>query len=727
MSSPPHDPRPPISSFDEPIDDSGADEAEARRTARKSASALPDAAKEALRLRGLGFTIMPLPTNSKAPPPDNWAVASKNNPAVFLSNPGTHNYAVLPPPGCFGWDVDKDAPKTLEDVGKSLGIGLPETLVTITPNGRHMFYRWPEHLLRPRGPMFGSVVTRWPFGDEGQGYLVGPGSVVVQENGSLGAYVLSVPDSDAPISDLPVAWAQAALSYRPQRAGTPLGASVGGPLAEVASHYEMPLSVASGLRYEAIRGYTAHLYNRGLSSEEMWPLVRDVLAVRFVEPVSDRELRSRFRRAVYNVAERLGEPKAVAGSESFSSAGAAPAFGPVNAGAEYDGSSQEGVGASPPVLRAVPSGEFESELAAREPIAYLVPGWVPAAGLTVVAGHPKSMKSLAVLQMLGAFVAGGSWLERDCASAESVHVGVYLTREGSHSEMLSRVSALNARHGLALGNRLRFIYEEPIEFSRASYALVSEMLSALESEMSVLGGRLRVLLVLDPLRDLMPDGGDENEAKVMAVVKRWCRSLIAAHGFLSVMLVHHLRKSASGSTGLEMSGSGAMYGAVDSTVIWKARKDEGFDEDSDDEESESGPLVSVSEMFGTYRVETRGDAPFKGRWRFDQTAGLIVPGVGRQVSSSGRALPGTGRAGVLEALRGLGESGGTPRVVGGLVGVSEANARVQLNRLEGLGKVVREGGLRYANGFAPFQRADVILPVEDVDDDEDWVDPLHRL
>ena len=187
-------PRPPISSYDEPIDDSGAEEAEEKRRQRKNAASLPDAAKEALRLRGLGFTVMPLPTNSKAPPPADWASASKNNPAVFLRNPGTHNYAVLPPPGCFGWDVDKDAPEALGKVEASLGVDLPPTLVTVTPNGRHVFYRWPEDLPRPRGPMFGSVVTRWPFGDEGQGYLVGPGSVVVQENGSLGTYHLSLPD-----------------------------------------------------------------------------------------------------------------------------------------------------------------------------------------------------------------------------------------------------------------------------------------------------------------------------------------------------------------------------------------------------------------------------------------------------------------------------------------------------------------------------------------------------
>ena len=376
----------------------------------------------------------------------------------------------------------------------------------------------------------------------------------------------------------------------------------------------------------------------------------------------------------------------------------------------------------------VDSWVFSDELRSRDPIAYLVPGWVPASGLTVVAGHPKSMKSLAVLQMLGAFVAGGEWLGADMSESDgSVRVGLYLTREGSHSEMLKRVDALGARHGSALGNRLRFAYEAPIEFDRASYGAVSAALSALESEMSVLPGKLRVMLVLDPLRDLMPAGGDENEAKTMAVVKRWCRSLVTDHPFVSVVLVHHLRKSASGATGLEMSGSGAMYGAVDSTIVWKARKDDAV---SDDEYGDASPLVLVSEMYGSYRVETRGDPPFSGKWRYDVGTDLLVPAVGRVVSASGRAVPGTAKAGVLDALRGVGTHGTSTRVLAELVGVSEDNVRKQVNRLREKGLAVREGGLWFAEGLAPHQGADVILPVavdNPVDNYEEWVDPIHRL
>ena len=708
--------RPPIHTLDEPIDESGADEVEQRRAARTSA--LPDVAVEALKLKALGFSIMPLPTEKKYPPPADWPTAAKNNPAVFLTNPGTHNYAVLPPPGCFGWDVDKEAPELLLKVGDTLGVMLPETLTTFTPNGQHKFYRWPESVERPRGPMFGGVVTRWPLDEPGQGYLVGPGSVVVQDNGALGVYHSFSFDDEEPIAELPIEWALAAQMWRPAREVR----STSGPLAEVgAPKYELPESVTAGMRYESIRSYTAHLYNRGLSSNEMWPLVQAELAPRFTEKLDIRELRERFERAVRDIASRLGEPKALPVVHDLRSVSAAPVASSVEAtGAESDTPSQEAL--VPPLF--VPLSAFTEELRSREPVSFLVEGWVPAAGLTVLAGHPKSMKSLAALQMLGAFVGGGEWLGRDIEGTE-VRVGLYLTREGSHSEMLARADALDLRHGLSLGNRLRFAYEQPIEFNAASYDRVSAYLAELEQEFSVLPGKLRVMLVLDPLRDLMPADGDENEAKTMAVVKRWCRSLIADFGFVGIVLVHHLRKSAAGSTGLEMSGSGAMYGAVDSTIIWKAKKEEGLDDEDSD------ILVSVSEMYGTYRVESRGEAPFKGRWRFDQTEGRIVAGVGRIETASGRAVPGTAKAGLLEALRGCGTNGTTVKTLGELVDISENNVRAQLARLSERNAAHKERGLWYADGFAPFQRDDVILPLAaespDDPDDEVWVDPLHRL
>jgi hypothetical protein len=248
--------------------------------------------------------------------------------------------------------------------------------------------------------------------------------------------------------------------------------------------------------------------------------------------------------------------------------------------------------------------------------------------------------------------------------------------------------------------------------------LVAQALADIEAEYSITGKTLRVMLVLDPMRDLMTGGADENEAKTIGLVKTWCRTLMADYRFLSIVLVHHLRKSAEGSTGLEMSGSGAVYGATDSTVIWKAKKETIEDDDI---------LVTVAEMYGSYRVESRGDAPFSGKWRYDNSTRLIVPGVKRIETSSGRAVAGTAKASLMEMLVGAGTFGATVEELALTCEVSDSNVRAQLSRMNAQGRVIKEGGRWYAHGRAPHQQADVILPVESPEDDGEWIDPMHAL
>ena len=69
---------------------------------------------------------------------------------------------------------------------------------------------------------------------------------------------------------------------------------------------------AGAARYPEIVRYTAHLYDTSrLTVAEMWPLVRDVLAPRFADPLTDEQLRDRFDRAVAKMEERLGERRHV--------------------------------------------------------------------------------------------------------------------------------------------------------------------------------------------------------------------------------------------------------------------------------------------------------------------------------------------------------------------------------------------------------------------------------
>lgn len=715
--------KPPISSYDEPIDDSGADEVVERlkQNKDKSSANLPDAAKMALMMKGLGFTIMPLPTNAKGPPPGDWSVLARSNPAVFLTNPGTHNYAVLPPPGCFGWDVDKDAPDLLVKVGASLGVYLPETLTTITPNGRHQFYRWPEDLARPKGPMFGNVVTRWPAGDEGQGYLVGPGSVVVQENGTLGVYQMLPVDDDEPIADLPREWALAALKFKEPRHDTV--PTAGGPLAEFGQHYELPESVPEGMRYESIVSYTAHLYNRGLSVDEMWPMVENLLAPRFAVQKERAVLRSDFGRATKDLDVRLGEPKRL--PNVLSSAAPAPAVP-----SRVQGPSVEGdVKPVEPAL-ALTIDDLIAELQAGDPTKWLIESWLPANSLMWFAGQPKSMKSLSILQMLASFVEGSEWMGKT-PLADVTRVAWYVTREGSRADMEERLSRIRAQHTFP-SDRFRVSFLRPIAFDAQSFLDISAYLVQVESDMSIHGWPLQLVMVLDPLRDFLLPGWDENDSKVMGEVKRWARALIDAYPWLSIIIVHHLRKSAGygSGDGLDMSGSGAGYAAGDGTVTWTSKRDDVDDDDDIDDAADNGVLVELKPRYGTYKVEPRGGAIIKGKWMFDAAKLSFVRQRG-VVVKNGRAEPGTRVRSLLDIVIASGVNGITiADLAAASDGVTPENVRTAMKRAEDRSTVtsaipVGDKVTRwYARGYAPSEQPGLL---DESEESASFADPLHSL
>jgi hypothetical protein len=202
---------------------------------------------------------------------------------------------MLPPEGVFVLDVDGDGVERLAEL-EALHGPLPATLRTNTAHGQHVFLRWPESLPRPIGQLFG-YVTRWGSGANA-GYVIGPRSVH-----PTGAVYAPVPGS-LEVSDLPDAWAQAAIA--PTRAAE-------ADSIEFSSGYDLPEDGYAGARYEAIVRYTASRYMRGLSKEEIWAGVLTVLAPLFAEPLTEPELRSRFERAWKDTPARLGPPAGAPG------------------------------------------------------------------------------------------------------------------------------------------------------------------------------------------------------------------------------------------------------------------------------------------------------------------------------------------------------------------------------------------------------------------------------
>jgi len=208
---------------------------------------------------------------------------------TMLSAASEPNYGLLPPEGVFILDVDGEGIAKLAEL-ETLHGALPATLRTATAHGFHVYLRWPAGLPRPIGQLW-DYVTRWGTGANA-GYVIGPRSV----HASGAEYT---PAGGAfEIAELPDAWARSVV-------GPPgeVFIQVGGP------GYVMPdRVVAPASRYKAILAYTAHLWNTSrLEPQEMWPLVRDILAPRFAEPLSEAELRSRFDRTIDDMAANLGD------------------------------------------------------------------------------------------------------------------------------------------------------------------------------------------------------------------------------------------------------------------------------------------------------------------------------------------------------------------------------------------------------------------------------------
>lgn len=159
----------------------------------------------------------------KHPIPVNGFKAATGDEATirtFLAAASEPNIGITPPPGAFGWDVDGDVPQQLAELAGRLG-PLPRTLTTITANGKHLLFRWPADLERPKGHPFG-IVTRWAD----TGYLIGAGSR--HASGALYRLERGEDGQPSPMAELPRAWAQALFAYRePLAAPGQTGATIG--------------------------------------------------------------------------------------------------------------------------------------------------------------------------------------------------------------------------------------------------------------------------------------------------------------------------------------------------------------------------------------------------------------------------------------------------------------------------------------------------------------------
>jgi AAA domain/Bifunctional DNA primase/polymerase, N-terminal len=311
-----------------------------------------------------------------------------------------------------------------------------------------------------------------------------------------------------------------------------------------AGGYEIPESIASGDRYKSIVRYTAHLYNREVPIEDMWPLVLMRLAPHFAERKPEHEIRGDFERAIKDLPKRLGAPKG--GRPS-------PAATPI-----------------PTSLDDAPLTEFDSR-----PVEWVWPGWLPRGVVTVMDGNPGVSKSTLVADLVARLTRGTEW--PDGTPVGGPTRAMWITTEDDPGRVLRpRIEAAGGDPSMVLFVRSEVVFP-------AARTAFQELLVRRAAE--PLGLRF---VVLDPLFSHI-------EASVRTIADAEMRRGVmnplneaAEAADLSVLVVRHFSKDTAASPINRGAGSlGGIVGAA--RALWSVTTDP-------EDESGDAKVVGVSKL-----------------------------------------------------------------------------------------------------------------------------------
>lgn len=214
----------------------------------------------------------------------------------------------------------------------------------------------------------------------------------------------------------------------------------------------------------------------------------------------------------------------------------------------------------------------------------MYPDIIPAGGLVIFVGQPRSFKTMAALQMLFSAASGRGWLG---VEPTTVGEGLYVSEEGSRRKVADRLAAMSRVYRPE--HDIRILHREGITLGAPTWERVRATLDEMY--------RPRIV-VLDTLAALMT--GDENSVADIREALRPAQALITDYG-VTVALVHHINKGGEGRMGNRMRGSSALWGACDGTL--------GFVRDED----ERGIAIDSGEV----RVETKDNEPKRLRFEFN--------------------------------------------------------------------------------------------------------------
>lgn len=265
----------------------------------------PKMVAAAQHLAQQGFEISRMPIALGKGGKYRWKADATSDPALIPNLlAGAHNSVVIPRGDTVVIDADR------EDAAAFLSTQMPPGFRVASPTTGHFhFYARcadPSHL---PDVYEGGEVRRDPGGKNQPG---GAGGMVIGPWSRTDAGVYQRVGDSADIPELPEAVVSYLIEHSAGKTAS-LRPPTNGALIQITGPtpgYELPDKVGEGGRYPAIVRYTAHLYNREFSTEEMWDLVETRLAPRFEKPYdgSDgRTLRGEFDKAIIDLPTRLGE------------------------------------------------------------------------------------------------------------------------------------------------------------------------------------------------------------------------------------------------------------------------------------------------------------------------------------------------------------------------------------------------------------------------------------
>jgi hypothetical protein len=249
--------------------------------------------------------------------------------------------------------------------------------------------------------------------------------------------------------------------------------------------------------------------------------------------------------------------------------------------------------ASEPAVWVAPTAEeFMAEVAHIE--AALFTG-LPAYGIALFTGQPRSFKSMSALQCSYAAATGGVFLNRDCQRPGEV---LYVIEdEDQRADLIERMVAFEKAYPGA-SKRIRILYHRGVTLtSPASIRLMRDTLDTMTNP---------VLLVLDTWGQLRD--GDENDSEVTRINLDPIKAIVRDYALLSIV-VHHDAKHAKGRAGDRSRGSGALYGA--SNAVWNFKAD---------------VIDEVAQKSGWLTIEPKAGATEQVKFAWDSDTFLVSVG-----------------------------------------------------------------------------------------------------